>query len=479
MCFLGVFIGTLIGVLPGIGPAGTIAILLPLSFQMDAASAVILLAGIFYGAQYGGSTTSILVNIPGEASSVVTCLDGYQMARKGRAGPALGIAAFGSCIGGTLSVFGLMLVAPPLAEFAIKFGPPEYFALVMCGFSVLIYLGMGSKLKAVIVALMGVFLALIGQDLITGQGRFTFGTRILYDGFPLVPMIMGLFGVAEVLDNIEQRTKRVILSTTISSILPTWKDWKVSIPAIFRGSILGFFLGLLPGGGATLSAFAAYAVEKKFSKHQEEFGKGRIEGVAAPESANNAATGGAFVPMLVLGIPSSSVMAMIMAALMSHGVQPGPLLLVKSPDVFWGVVVSMYIGNIMLLVLNLPLIGLWVKLLKIPYSVLFPMILLFCIIGAYSTASNYGDVFVMIAFGVVGYLMRKFEYEPIPMIFAFILTPLIERSFRQALIFSHGSLGIFFRPPIAFIFMSLSIILFASMLRPFIKMIVKRSSRGV
>ena len=469
MCFLGVFIGTLIGVLPGIGPSATIAILLPASFKLDPTSAIILLAGIYYGAMYGGSITSILVNIPGESASVVTCLDGYQMARQGRAGPALGISAFGSFIGGTLSIIGLMLVAPPLTEFALQFGPPEFFALILCGFAILIHLGMGSKLKALIMALVGVFLAEVGTDLITGRQRFTFGAITLLDGIPLVPMVMGLFGIAEVLHNLEQTFKRVVYKTSISNLLPNLEDWKASAGPMFRGTMLGFFLGLLPGGSATLASFASYALEKKISKHPEKFGKGTIAGVAAPETSNNAATGSAFIPMLTLGIPANPVMALIMAALMNHGVQPGPLLMQKSPEVFWGVVISMYIGNVMLLVLNLPLINFWVKLLKIPYSVLFPMIILFCLIGAYSAMSSYEEVIIMIAFGVLGYLMRKFKYEPVPLIFAFILTPLIERAFRQSLTISHGDFSIFFRPPIALILMITSFILISLLILPFIK----------
>jgi len=477
MCLIGVSVGTFIGVLPGIGPSATIAILLPIGFQMDPTTGIIFLAGIYYGAMYGGSITSILINIPGESASVVTCLDGYQMAKQGKAGPALGISAFGSFIGGTISVAGLMLVAPPLAEFALKFGPPEHFTLILCGFSILIYVGSGSVLKAVIMGLVGVFLGEIGTDLITGQERFTFGIQTLMDGIPMVPMIMGLFGIPEILENFEKEIlKRDIYKTAISNLLPDLEDWKASLRPIFRGTILGFFLGLLPGGGGTLASFASYALEKKISKHPERFGKGAIEGVAAPETANNSATGSAFVPMLTLGLPTNPVTAMIIAALLSYGVQPGPLLITKSPDVFWGVIISMYIGNALLLVLNIPLIGIWVRMLKIRYAVLFPLILLFCLIGSYSAAGNYQDVIIMIFFGVFGYLVRKFEFEPAPLVFAFILTPLIERAFRQSLIFSHGSFWIFFRPPIALIFMITSIILFALMFLPFVKRVLLKNS---
>ena len=428
-----------------------------------------MLAGIYYGAMYGGSTTSILVNIPGEAASVVTCLDGYQMARQGRAGPALGISAFGSFIGGTLSVLGLMILAPPLAKFAIQFGPPEYFALIFCGLSILIYLAKGSVLKAIAMALIGLFLGTIGSDFITGQLRFTFGNLTLMDGIGLVPVVMGLFGIAEVLENLEQTLQRDVFMTSYSGLLPNRKDWKVSIGPISRGSILGFFLGILPGGGAVISSFASYAVEKRLSKHPELFGKGAIEGVAAPETANNAATGGAFIPLLTLGIPCNAVMALVLGALLIHGIQPGPLLMKQNPDLFWGVVASMYIGNAMLLILNLPLIGLWVKLLKVPYSILFPLILLFCIIGSYSLNNNYEEVIIMILFGVFGYLMRKFDYEAAPLVFALVLSPLIENALRQSLLMSHGSFIIFFIRPISLFFMIIGIALFLLPLFSFIK----------
>jgi putative tricarboxylic transport membrane protein len=478
-CFLGVLVGTLVGVLPGLGPAAAISLLLPATFYLDPTSAIIMLAGIYYGAMYGGSTTSILVNIPGEAASVVTCLDGYQMARQGRAGPALGISAFGSFIGGTLSVLGLMILAPPLAKFAIQFGPPEYFALIFCGLSILIYLAKGSVLKAIAMALIGLFLGTIGSDFITGQLRFTFGNLTLMDGIGLVPVVMGLFGIAEVLENLEQTLQRDVFMTSYSGLLPNRKDWKVSIGPISRGSILGFFLGILPGGGAVISSFASYAVEKRLSKHPELFGKGAIEGVAAPETANNAATGGAFIPLLTLGIPCNAVMALVLGALLIHGIQPGPLLMKQNPDLFWGVVASMYIGNAMLLILNLPLIGLWVKLLKVPYSILFPLILLFCIIGSYSLNNNYEEVIIMILFGVFGYLMRKFDYEAAPLVFALVLSPLIENALRQSLLMSHGSFIIFFIRPISLFFMILGIALFLLPLFSFIKRSLMRKSEGI
>ena len=474
-CFFGVLIGTLVGVLPGLGPAAAIALLLPSTFHLDPTSGIIMLAGIYYGAMYGGSTTSILVNIPGEAASVVTCLDGYQMARKGRAGPALGISAFGSFIAGTISVIGLMLVAPPLAQFALSFGPPEYFSLIFCGLSILIYLASGSILKAVIMALAGLFLGLIGTDLITGNVRFTFGNITLMDGIGMVPVVMGLFGIAEVLDNLEKTIgERAIFQTSFSNLLPNKEDWKRSIGPIARGSVLGFFLGILPGGGAIISSFTSYAVEKRISRHPEEFGKGAIEGVAGPESANNAASGGAFIPLLTLGIPANVVMAIVLGALLTHGIQPGPLLMVQHADLFWGVVTSMYIGNAMLLVLNLPLIGLWVRLLRIPYMILFPLIILFCLIGAYSVNNNIDEVLIMILFGGIGYLMRKFDYEAAPLIFALVLSPLFENALRQSLLMSRGSFGIFFTRPISLVFMVIGILLFVLPMFPLIKRRVMR-----
>ncbi len=392
-CFIGVFIGTLIGVLPGIGPTGAVAILLPSTFGVSPVAGIIMLSGIYYGAMYGGSTTSILVNIPGEAASVVTCLDGYQMARKGRAGPALGMACLGSFIGGTIGIVALMFLVYPLAEVALKFGPPEFFAIMAAGLSLVTYLARGSVLKAVIMALIGLFLGLIGTDLISGRFRFTLGISGLSDGVGLVPLVMGLFGISEVLTNIERAaTKLDIFETKIKHLFPTLDDWKRSIGPILRGTLLGFGVGVLPGGGAVISSFASYATEKRVSKHPEEFGSGAIEGVAGPETANNAASVGNFVPLLAFGIPPNSVMALLLGALLVHGVIPGPLLVSQHPDIFWGLIVSMYIGNLMLVVLNLPVIPLWVKLLKVPYHVLFPLILLFCLIGAYSMNNSVFDV---------------------------------------------------------------------------------------
>jgi putative tricarboxylic transport membrane protein len=465
-CFVGVFIGTLIGVLPGIGPVGAMSLLLPTTFKSTPEAAIIMLAGIYYGAMYGGSTTSILVNIPGEAASVVTCLDGYQMARQGRAGPALGIAAFGSFIAGTLSIVGLMLVAPPLSRFALRFGPPEYFTLMVLGLTVLIYLAHGSMPKALLMAAFGIVLGLVGLDSINARPRLTFDRMELIDGVGLVPIVMGLFGISEVLLNIEQKIRRDIFETKIKGLLPTVKDWRDSAGPIARGSLLGFFLGILPGGGAVISSFISYAVEKRVSKHPERFGKGAIEGVAAPEAANNAATGGAFIPLMTLGIPPNVVMAMLLGAFMIHGVQPGPLMMKQNPGLFWGIIVSMYIGNFMLLILNLPLIGMWIQVLKVPYKILFPLILLFCLIGVYSVSNAVFDIYIMIAFGVVGYLMKKFEYEGAPLVLAFVLGPLLENNLRKSLIMSQGDFSIFFLRPLSAVSLIFALFLLVSPLIP-------------
>ena len=455
-CFVGVLIGTLVGVLPGLGPVAAISLLLPTTFHITPVSAVIMLAGIYYGAMYGGSTTSILVNIPGEAASVVTCLDGYQMARQGRAGPALGIAAFGSFIAGTLAVVGLMLVAPPLAEMALKFGPPEYFSLMIVGLTILTFLASGPMWKALLMACFGLFLGCMGMDSIMGTTRFTFDIVELADGFGLVPVVMGLFGVSEVLLNVEQTLERSIFETKIKNLLPTRKDWRDSIGAILRGSAIGFFLGILPGGGATISAFTAYAVEKKVSRHSKEFGSGAIAGVAAPESANNAATGGAFIPLLTLGIPTTATMAILLGALVIYGTQPGPMLIQEHPDLFWGVVASMYVGNVMLLVLNLPLIGLWVKVLRVPYPILFPLILLFCLIGAYSLNNNIAQILFMIIFGFLGYLFKKFRYEAAPLVLALVLGPMLEKALRRSLLHSGGDPSVFLTRPISAVLLAIA-----------------------
>jgi putative tricarboxylic transport membrane protein len=461
-CFAGVFIGTLIGVLPGIGPVGTISMLLPVTFGIHPTSAIIMLAGIYYGAQYGGSITSILVNIPGEVTSVVTCLDGYQMARQGRAGPALGIAAFGSFIAGTIGTIILMFVAQPLSGVGIKFGPPEYFALIILALTLLSYLAHGSMIKAIIMAILGVALSQIGIDVVTGRVRFTFGIIDLEDGLGLAPVFMGLFGVGEVLLNLEKSLDIEVFREKIKGLLPNLRDWMESIGAIIRGTFLGFFLGILPGGGAIISTFVSYALEKKLSKRPGKFGTGAIEGVAGPESANNAASSGAFIPLFVLGLPSNAITALLLGALIIHGVHPGPFLISKHPEIFWGTIISMYIGNIMLLILNLPLIGLWVKVLKVPYRILFPFLLLLCIIGSYSINSSKFDVFVMFIFGIVGYLFKKFDYEPAPLVMAFVLGPILENSLRQSLLISGGSMLIFLTKPISVSCLSIALLVLIS-----------------
>src|SRR6187549_97336 len=443
-CFIGVFIGTLVGVLPGIGPISAMSLLLPITLSGTPESGIIMMAGIYYGSMYGGSTTSILVNIPGEAASVVTCIDGHQMAKQGRAGPALGISAFGSFFAGTFALVALMLVAPKLASVAIAFGPAEYFSLMVLGLVVLTFLTQGSMAKALLMACIGVVLGGIG----------------------LVPVVMGLFGIAEVLLNIEQVIKRDVINTRITHLLPSKADWKASAGPMTRGTILGFFLGILPGGGAVISSFASYALEKRLSKTPERFGKGAIEGVAGPEAANNAAAGGAFIPLMTLGIPPNVVMALLLGAFVIHGLQPGPLLITQNPGLFWGIVASMYIGNVMLLVLNLPMIGMWVQLLKLPYNILFPLIILFTIIGVYCSSNNVFDVYVMIAFGIIGYFMRKLGYEPAPLVLAFVLGPMLENNLRKSLILSQGDLMTFVERPISAVCLAFAVVLLIGPLLP-------------
>jgi putative tricarboxylic transport membrane protein len=468
-CGIGVLVGTLVGVLPGIGPAGAMALLLPATFKFSPTSTLILLAGIYYGVQYGGSTTSILVNIPGEASSVITCLDGYKMARQGRAGPALGIAAWGSFIAGTISNLGLMIVAIPLAHAALSLGPPEYFALMCMGLIIVTYLAQRSMLKAIMMALIGVILGSIGLDVITGLPRFTFGINELTDGVGIVPLVMGLFGISEIFENLEGSLQREVFKTRIRNLWPSLKDWAQAKWAILRGSLIGFVLGILPGGGAVISTFVSYGIEKKIAKEPERFGKGAIEGVAGPESANNAAAGASLIPLLSLGIPPNPIMAIFFSALIMHGIQPGPLLIKQNPDLFWGLVASLYLGNGLLLVLNLPLIGIWVKVLEIPYKILFPLILLFCLIGAYSINNVVFDLYVMIFFGLVGWLMRKFGYEPAPLILAYVLGPMLEQALRQSLLISQGSFLIFVTRPISAAALGIALLLLLSNVLPAIK----------
>ncbi len=473
LCFLGCLIGTFVGVLPGLGPAAAISLLLPLTFKLPPESAIIMLGGLYYGTMYGGSTTSILINVPGEAASVVTCLDGYQMAKKGKAGAALGIAAFGSFIAGTIGTIMIMLLAPPLAGIALKFGPPEFVGLISLGLIMVTYLSSGSMAKALMMAIVGLLISYIGTDVVTGMERYTLGIDTIAGGFDIIPIVMGLFGISEVLINLERSpAEREVITTKFRKLLPTRQEWKDSAGPITRGSFLGFFLGLIPGGGGLIASFISYAVEKKIAKHPETFGTGDIRGVAGPETANNAGAQGSFIPMLTMGIPCNAVLAILMGALMVHGVTPGPRLLIDHPRIFWGVVGSMYIGNMMLLILNLPLIGIWVRFLKIPYSILFPFIFLFCLIGAYSVGNNVQDIYIMVLFGVLGYLMKKFDYEPAPLVLAFILGPMFENAFRQSLIISGGSIVIFLTRPIAAAFLLLSLIFLISPL--FLKILGKR-----
>jgi putative tricarboxylic transport membrane protein len=477
LCFIGCLVGTFVGVLPGLGPAAAISLLLPLTFKLPPESAIIMLGGLYYGTMYGGSTTSILINVPGEAASVVTCLDGYRMAQKGRAGAALGIAAFGSFIAGTFGTIMIMVLAPPLAGIALKFGPPEFVGLVFLGLTMVTYLSSGSMAKALMMAIVGLLISYIGMDIVTGRERFTLGIATIAGGLDIVPIAMGLFGISEVLLNLERSiATREVLQTKLRNLLPTRQDWKDSSAPIARGSILGFLLGLIPGGGGMIASFISYAVEKKIAKHPETFGAGDIRGVAGPEAANNAGAQGAFIPMLTMGIPCNVVLAILMGALMVHGVTPGPRLLIDHPRIFWGVVGSMYIGNIMLLVLNLPLIGMWVRFLKIPYSILFPFIFLFCLIGAYTVGNNVYDVYIMIIFGILGYLMKKYDYEPAPLVLAFILGPMFENAFRQSLIISGGNPLIFLTRPIAATFLLISFVLLVS---PLVLRILGRKRPGL
>lgn len=444
-CLVGCLLGTFVGVLPGLGPAASLSLLLPLTFSLPPETAIIMLAGLYYGTMYGGSTTSILLNIPGEAASVVTTLDGYQMAKKGQAGKALGIAAFGSFFAGTFGTLMIMLLAPPISKFALRFGPPEFVGLILLGLTMVTYLSSGSKLKSWMMALVGLLLSFVGIDIVTGQERFTLGIMTIAGGFDMVPIAMGLFGIAEVLQNLVfPEAQGEAIPTKFKDLLPSRADWKKSAGSIGRGSILGFFLGILPGGGGMMSSFISYAVEKKVAKDPENFGKGDIRGVAGPESANNAGAQGAFIPMLTMGIPCNVTLAILMGALMIQGVTPGPRLLVDYPRIFWGVVGSMYIGNVMLLMLNLPLIGMWVKLLKVPYSKLFPFILLFCVIGAYTVSNHAAEIVIMVIFGILGFLMKRYGYEPAPLVLGFVLGPIFENAFRQSLIISNSNPAIFF-----------------------------------
>jgi len=449
-CVVGVVVGTVVGVLPGLGPAATIALLLPVTYRLEPVSAVIMLAGIYYGSQYGGSTTSILVRIPGESSSMVTCYDGYEMTRRGRAGAALGMAAIASFVAGTASVIGLMLVAPLLGRFALAFGPWEYASLMVLGLTLVAYLGGASLLRALAMAVVGLLLATVGQDPVAGVERFTFGAQTLLDGIDLVPVFMGLFGIAEVLETMERPPDQQRLATP-GDLLPTRQDFRDSVAPVARGTVLGFFLGVLPGGGATVASIASYVTEKRFARNRDRLGQGAIEGVAGPEAANNAAATGSFVPLLTLGIPANVVMAMMLAALTLHGIRPGPLLISERPDLFWGTITSMYLGNLLLLILNLPLVGLFIQILRVPYPILAPAIVLFCLIGAYSVTGQVAEVLTMVCFGIGGYLLRKLGFEAAPLVLALILGRPLEEALRQALALSQGSFLPFVTRPISLV----------------------------
>ncbi len=467
-CFAGVLIGTLVGVLPGIGPIAAMSLLLPATFAIPPTGAVIMLAGIYYGSMYGGSTTSILVRIPGEAASVVTCLDGHEMAKQGRAGAALFVAAIGSFFAGTVALIGLILLAPLMIRVALAFGPAEYCALMLLGLCLIAYLSQGSVLKSLVMAGIGLVLGLVGIDSINAMPRLTFDRLELLDGIGLVPVVMGLFGVAEIFRNLEQGTDRTVVESRVGRLWLSSTEWVASRWPIVRGTVLGFVLGILPGGGAVIASFVSYAMERKLSATPERFGKGAIEGVAGPEAANNAAAGSAFIPLMTLGIPPNAVLALLLGALIIHNVPVGPTMITQRPDLFWGVVASMYVGNVMLLVLNLPLIGLWVRCLKVPYGILFPLILLLCCIGVYATSGQIFDVYVMIAFGIIGWLVARWGFEPAPLVLGFVLGPMFENNLRKALILSRGSWMTFLERPISAVFVVASAIILATALVPWI-----------
>lgn len=448
-CFVGVLLGTLVGVLPGIGPTATIAMLLPITFKFAPVTALIMLAGIYYGAQYGGSTTAILINLPGESSSAVTAIDGYQMARRGRAGPALATAALGSFFAGTVATLVLALFAPPLAHVALKFGAAEYFSLIVLGLVASIALAHGSIVKALAMIVLGLLFGMVGQDIYTGTPRFTFGFRELYSPINFVSVAVGIFGVAEILRNLEDETARTVLVRRVSNLWLGREDFRRIVAPVLRGTALGSVLGVLPGGGHVLSSFASYSVEKRLSRTPEEFGKGAIEGVAAPESANNAAAQTSFIPLLTLGIPAHPVMALMIGAFIIQGITPGPNVIREEPALFWGIIASMWIGNLMLVLLNLPLIGIWVKMLTIPYNVLFPAIIAFACIGTYSINLNAFDIYAIAFFGLVGYVLVKLGCEPAPLLLGFVLGPLLEEHLRRAMIISHGDPTVFLRRPIS------------------------------
>ncbi|HEY7678017.1 MAG TPA: tripartite tricarboxylate transporter permease [Candidatus Methylomirabilis sp.] len=464
--FVGCVIGTLVGVLPGVGPLAGISLLLPASYGLDATTAIVLLAGIYYGAMYGGSTTSILMRIPGEAASVMTCIDGYAMTQKGRGGAALAIAAVGSYIAGTVSVVGLMLLAPPLANFALRFGPPENFGLLVLGLLVLAYMSGGSMAKALAMAALGLLLGMVGIDTMTGFFRFHYGVVELGDGLGIVPVAVGLFGLSEILLSANRASQAKVQKPRLRELLPSRQEWRDSGWPIARGTGLGFLIGIIPGSAHVISTFVSYAVERRLSKHPERFGHGAVEGVAGPESANNSATSGAFVPMLALGVPSGAIPAVMLAAMMVHGISPGPLLLRQQPKLFWGFIASMYVGNVVLLILNLPLVGIFVNLLRIPYAFLYPSILAFATLGVYAVNNSVVDVWIMAGTGLLGYVLRKFDFEIAPIVLGLVLAPMLELSFRQSLAMSAGSYAIFVTRPITAVLLLVALLLLLFSLRP-------------
>ena len=469
-CFIGVLLGTIIGVLPGIGPVTTVAMLLPISFTLQPESALILLAGIYYGAQYGGSTTAILVNIPGEASSVVTTIDGHQMARQGRAGPALGIAALGSFFAGCAATLLIALAAPPLATIALQFGPAEYFSLMVCGLIAAVVLARGSLLKAIAMVVLGLLLGLVGTDVNSGARRFNFGTTGLADGIEFVALSMAIYGIAEVIYNIEKQQIASIVTGAVGRVWPSVSDLKRCTGSILRGTTLGAILGVLPGGGALLASFAAYTLEKKVATPPRQFGYGDMRGVAAPEAANNAGAQTSFIPMLTLGIPGNPTMAMLIGALMIHGIAPGPRVMTDRPELFWGLIASMWLGNLMLVVLNLPMIGVWVKLVRVPYRLLYPAIIAFCCVGAYTINNKPFDLFVMGFFAIFGYVALKLDCEPAPLILGFVLGPMMEENLRRALLISRGDPMIFLQEPISLAFLAAAAALLIVIAAPAIRL---------
>jgi putative tricarboxylic transport membrane protein len=477
-CLIGCIVGTLIGVLPGLGPIAGIALLIPATFSLNPTSAIIMLAGIYYGAMYGGSTTSILLNVPGETASVITCIEGYQMAQKGRAGPALAIVAIGSFIAGTIGIFGLVFLAPPLAEAALAFGPPEYFSLMVFGFVVLSNVTGTSFVKSLMMAIVGLIIGTIGLDPVSGDARFTYGSISLLNGIEFVAVAIGIFGIGEVLVNVNQPSELLdqgVIMPRLKELYPSLQDLKKSIGAILRGTGIGFGVGLVPGPAPVIATYSSYMIERRISKHPEEFGKGAIEGVAGPESANNSACQSAFIPLFVLGIPFGPVTAIFLGALLIHGVSPGPLMISQHPDLFWGVIASMYIGNFILLILNLPLVPLFANILRIPKRILLPLVILFCMTGMYTVNNSVFDIWMMLLFGAMGFLMRKWAYEGAPLLLALVLGPKLEVAFRQSLMISHGDFSVFVNRPISLVFLLGTAVFLAF---PAIRFLFKQSKKG-